>query len=227
MGLTASNSRWLTPTPQPVNAPADSEPIPVSAGINLEDETAITHITVYDAGLNISLSGGVASSSVNDFALSPGRYAFMTDPRLMVIQGVGARYQVGYEVGQTDFFLAYWSVFNEWQDTVEESIDLDTSLCVQESSVYVTAISVKGVGVLYVTLDGREASDSDYDFMIQDSGSYGPMDASVFHVAPDKIQVFSSEPSTLKLKYGYFEYPQRENGVYNTPILGRGPFPES
>lgn len=223
MGLTLANSRWLTPTPQPIDAPTASEAIPVSAGAL--SEKAITHLTVYDTDLNVSLASDGVTSLINDFALAPGRYAFLTDPENIYIQGVGARYQVGYEVGLADFYLGYWPVFREWQDTTESSIDLDTSLCVNGDSVYVTAMMVKGSGNLYVTLDGRDASASDYDIVMSDTGFYRPVDALIVNVAPDKIQVYSDDAVNLKLKYGYFEYPAQENGVYNTPILGRTPFP--
>ena len=221
MSVALVNSQWITPTPLPIAAPVISLPLPISQ-IEGTGLFAITRLTIRDATVYISLDGNPADSGSNDFALEPGTYGFLCAPDRIFINGPGAHYQVGYEVGLTDFYLTYWAQGKGYVAAPGSSAALNTVLASNPASVYLTQILVSGGSGVYVTLDGRVASSTSYDFVLTDGSHYRPQDAAIFAVDPKKIRVCNAGGSSIK--YGFWEYPAMTSGSYNTPIFGRGPF---
>ena len=207
------NSQWITPTPGLIAAP-NGGAIPSS---QVASGPYVTRLNIANAPVYVNLDGQPVTSLNYDLKLSPGRYTLMVAPSKITMIGLGASYQVGYESNLISQMLAWWPVGKIF--AAAPTAGLDTTLASNASSVYVTQIIVQGSGELYVTLNGRTPTSGSYDYLLTDTGDYGPNSANLFYVNPNSIKVLGS--GGINWKYGYYEYPQ---GNYDYPILGRGPY---
>ena len=220
MPLALMNSVWITPTPFPVAVIGGEFVLPSS---QVASVFVVSRLSIYGSQAYINLDGVIPSSSNFDLILQPGQYNFVVNPLTLAIYAPGASYQIGYETNLIDFYLKWWAVYKTFTAAPPVSSLLDITLASIETSVYTTQVIVGGTGNVYVTLDGRTASSSSYDFILTSTGVYGIPDTTIFNVSPSKIQICGDAGSTIK--YGFWEYPKITPATYNTPVYDRGPYP--
>lgn len=219
------NSVWYTPHPFAVSVPSYEAEVPTEM-LDDVDDCVVTHLEVLDALVYVTLDGSECSPSKHDFMLSamtPGstRYQFRTSPDLMLVMSPGgaARYKVAFEGGLISRYIMYRPVHKSFETAPVTSSQIPLGLVSNSPDVFCTVIQCAGAGELFVTLDGRVASSTSYDYILT-PGSGLPSEAHVFSVAPEKIRVKGEGGITWKLAFEQFQVVEggswADNPVYQT-----------
>lgn len=201
------NTIWYAQHTALTPAPSSSTAIPKTVISGVSDKV-VTLIDVTTAPLYVTLGGTPASATVYDFKLpaaaSAGgeRHKFYVDPAMINVFSTGgsANYKVAYEARAIASYLRYVAGNQAAASAPTSSTALSLSAIAGYFEVVKTVIQVI-TGTLYVSLDGRTVSSTDYDYALTAQSDEARSSATELFVDPEDIRIIRVGACTYKFGF--------------------------